>query len=151
TIQSGAITTSGTSGNVALEVGTGGTLGTIQIGNATAAPINIGTSTTALKNIQIGATGTVADTISIGSTAAGASSFKSGSSLTFTGGASSTWDIGNNTLSIQTAANGPVTFGSGAFTVPAKITDSRAGAGTGDYTFGLTGAPIADATSSQIR
>ena len=122
TIQSGAITTSGTSGNVGLEVGTGGTLGTINIGNATAAPINIGTAATA-KTIQIG-NAAVANTITIGNasatgvsitddnwsiTAAGAGTFVSVTSPTYTGAGVVTLSSGGSSGLTFDSASGDIT------------------------------------------
>src|SRR5579872_3496870 len=71
--------------------------------------------------------------------------------LNITGAAASTWDIGNNTLSIQTTNNGATTFGSGALNSSGKVTLSRNGTGTGDFTLGVTGTPINNATSALLN
>ena len=67
--------------------------------------------------------------------------------ITITGGAASTWDIGNNTLSIQTTNNGPITTGTGLLTSGGNLTFSGSTARTitGPGAGGLT---VSDTTGA---
>lgn len=72
------------------------------------------------------------------------SSIVSDTSLTITGAGNSTWDIGANTLSLQTTNNGAITTGGGLFTVGGNIilgsgggTISKHLTGTSSITFGV--------------
>jgi len=66
----------------------------------------------------------------IQATSAGALSLTSAGALTLTGAAASIWDIGNNTLSLQTTSNGAITTGSGLLTVGGNLTFSGSSART---------------------
>ena len=74
-------------------------------------------------------TGPSANNAAISLTSLGTSnsiSLNSAASLSFTGNAASTWDIGNYTLSLQTTNGGPITTGSGLFTMGGNLTLSGA-------------------------
>lgn len=98
--------------------------------------------------------------ISIGSTiqpsAAGALTVRSNgaNALNLTGGAASTWDVGNNLLSLQTTNNGPITTGTGLWTQGGNLTFSGTaartitGPGTGGLTVNVTSGPLAFSTTT---
>lgn len=99
--------------------------------------INIGVGTVtsgAVNGVTIGGT--------IQPSAAGALTVRSTGSnaLNLTGGAASTWDIGNNILSLQTTNNGAITTGSGLWTQGGNLTFNGTAARTitGPATGGLT-------------
>lgn len=52
----------------------------------------------------------------------GSTALSSSGALTITGSGSSVWDIGNNTLSLQTTSNGPITTGTGLMTIGGNAT-----------------------------
>ncbi len=135
TLQGGSAGGTGNTGNggaVSIQGGTtvGGNVGNISIGsNAGSNTIQIGTTSTntgKTQTINIGnlnAAGTTNITIGTGSTAtAGTTTVQAKGALTLQGGAASTWDIGNNTLSLQTANNGAITTGAGALTLGGNVT-----------------------------
>lgn len=66
--------------------------------------------------------------------------------VTISGGAASTWDIGNNTLSLQTTNNGAITTGTGTVTTGGKLVVQGAG-----NALSLSSAPSASATQSLIN
>ncbi len=98
--------------------------------------------------------------ITVGSTikpsAAGALTVQSNGSnaLTLTGGAASTWDIGANTLSLQTANNGAITTGTGTLTQGGNVTFSGTsartltGPSTGGLTVTVASGPLAISTTT---
>lgn len=98
---------------------TGG-LSTLQAGltaNGGAVQINVNSN----NNTSIN-TGTSTGTITVGNGASGTIGLQSGAAINVTGSAASTWDIGANTLSLQTTNNGAITTGSGAFTIAGALT-----------------------------
>ncbi len=105
-----------------------------------------GAQQTGFINISGAITSGAVNGITIGSTiqpsTAGALTVRSNGSnaLNLTGGAASTWDIGANTLSIQTTNNGAITLGSGLLTLAGNQTFSGTSARTitGPTTGGLT-------------
>lgn len=130
TIQGGNASGTGSTGNggaVSIQGGTtvGGSVGNISVGTNTGSnTIQIGTASAnsgKTQTINIGnlnAAGTTNITIGTGSSAtAGTTTIQAKGALTLTGGAASTWDIGANTLSIQSTNNGDILLGSGTFTV----------------------------------
>lgn len=78
--------------------------------------------------------------VAIASVGPQALTLTSGAALNFTGAAASTWDIGANTLSLQTTNNGAITTGTGLLTVGGNLTFSGTTARTitGPGTGGLT-------------
>ncbi len=97
---------------------------------------NLTFSGTALRTITGPSTGglniTAAGPVGISATGSNA--------LTLTATAASTWDIGNNTLSLQTTNNGQITTGAGLLTLGGNVTFSGTSARmiTGPSTGGLT-------------
>ncbi len=85
--------------------------------------------------------------LALSTTTTGTLSVTSAGVLTLTGASASTWDIGNNTLSLQTTANGPITTGTGLLTQGGNITFSGSTARTitGPGVGGLT---VTDATGA---
>ena len=78
--------------------------------------------------------------LALSTTTSGTLSVTSAAILTLTGAAASTWDIGNNLLSLQTTGNGAITTGTGLLTQGGNITFSGTTARTitGPTTGGLT-------------
>jgi fibronectin-binding autotransporter adhesin len=149
TLKGGNSVSAGTNGGVTIDAGSGATAanGTINMGTANAATIQIASSALAsgTQTINIGnsntAGGTQNVTIGTGSSAtAGATTVRAKGALTLTGGAASTWDIGANTLSLQTTGNGAITTGTGLLTQGGSMTFSGTTARTitGPTTGGLT-------------
>jgi hypothetical protein len=74
--------------------------------------------------------------------------------LNLTGGAASTWDIGNNLLSLQTTSNGPITTGTGLWTQGGNLTFSGSsartitGPGTGGLVVNVTSGPLTLSTTT---
>jgi hypothetical protein len=78
--------------------------------------------------------------LALSTTTSGALSVTSAGALSLTGAAASSWDIGANTLSLQTASNGGITTGTGTLTQGGNVTFSGTSARslTGPSTGGLT-------------
>ncbi|HEY2004192.1 MAG TPA: hypothetical protein VGH44_03680 [Candidatus Saccharimonadia bacterium] len=123
-VESLALTTpANTSGtNVANGINITPTIGNSTAGTNTANLINIGAVTgnaqTTLNAISIGAlTGTAAAETALSVGSGWDNVINSAGALNFKGSGASTWDIGNNTLSLQTTNNGGITTGSGNVTL----------------------------------
>ncbi|HSW66500.1 MAG TPA: hypothetical protein VLI54_05170 [Bacillota bacterium] len=101
-------------------------------------------SGTAAQTITGPSTGGLTVTVGTGpltlrTTTSGTLAVTSAGALSLTGAAASTWDIGANTLSIQTASNGAITTGTGTLTQGGNVTFSGTAARTltGPSTGGL--------------
>ena len=154
-ISGNAAGTTSNSGDVTIDVGTAtGSLGTITVGHS-GVPVNIAGnltlanstsfSGTTARSITGPSTGGLSVTVASGpltlsTTTSGTLAVTSAGALNLTGAAASAWDVGNNTLSIQTANNGAITTGTGTLTQGGNITFSGSSARTltGPSTGGLT-------------
>jgi hypothetical protein len=92
--------------------------------------------------------------LSLSTTTSGTLSLTSAGALNMTGAAASTWDIGNNTLSLQTTNNGAITTGTGLLTQGGNLTFSGTtartitGPATGGLTINVTGGPLTLSTTT---
>jgi hypothetical protein len=148
TVQIGS--TSLSSGTQVIDIGNNNTSGgttNVTIGTGTSAA---GGSTTVQAkgalSLQGGAASTInttAASLTISTTTSGNLDLNSAQALNFTGAGASTWDIGNNTLSLQTTNNGAITTGTGNITLGGNTTVSSNKSFTADGS-----ATFSDATSS---
>jgi hypothetical protein len=153
-----------TGGDVTIDAGTGAAFtnnGTVTVGGTNAKTLTIGATASIGANTQtinigtLNTTGTQNVTIGSGSSAtAGTTVVQAKGAVNITGGAASTWDIGNNQLSLQTTTNGAITTGTGLLTQGGNITFSGTaartitGPATGGLTVNVTGGPLTLSTTT---
>ncbi len=148
----GGLTINDTGGNLTISTTTSGTLavtsaGALNLTGATASTWDIGAGTLSVQTVGNGAITTGSGLVTHGGSLA-----VNGGSLTTTAATANLFNTGATTINFGAAATTlSVGAAAGTTTFAGIIADARAGAGTGDSTLRLTGAPIADATSSQIR
>ncbi|MET0779432.1 MAG: hypothetical protein ABWY71_01220, partial [Candidatus Saccharimonadales bacterium] len=153
-----------TGGDVTIDAGTGAAFtnnGTITLGGTNAKTLTIGATASIGANTQtinigtLNTTGTQNVTVGSGSSATGGTTtVQAKGAVNITGGAASTWDIGNNLLSLQTTNNGAITTGTGLLTQGGNMTFSGTaartitGPATGGLTVNVTGGPLTLSTTT---
>ncbi len=92
--------------------------------------------------------------LTLSTTTSGTLAINSAGAANISAAAASTWDIGSNTLSLQTTNNGAVTTGSGLWTEGGNLTFSGTaartitGPGTGGLTINVTSGPLTLSTTT---
>lgn len=135
----GNLTFSGTSARTITGPGVGGLTitsgGALTLTGTAASTWDIGANTLSLQTTGNGAITTGSGLLTVGGNltfsgttartitgpGVGGLTVTSAGALTLTGAAASTWDIGNNTLSLQTTSNGPITTGAGLLTIGSDV------------------------------
>jgi hypothetical protein len=123
----GALTSVGVNSGSGLIQGTGGVTvtGTAQINATGAATTTIGSASAGAVAVASGAASSFSVTganLTLSTVTTGTLAVTSAAALNLTGNGASTWDIGNNTLSLQTTNNGAITTGTGAISLNGNTT-----------------------------